>query len=243
MEGPFARVVYVERTASTNEDAAAVLGDDAALGMTIVAEEQSRGAGRKGRSWIAPAGSALLFTTILPCDVDASALWAVPFWTAIAVSDALRESGVDTELQWPNDVLLAGRKLAGILCVSRISGATARVGCGVGINVHRMAAADAVVEPPPAFCDDVASVDRHVLLMRILSAFAARLPLLDEPNEIARRWERAAGLRGKRYRLLVDGESEPFEATAISVARGGALVVERDGNRREISLADARVLR
>lgn len=242
MEGPFAHVVYVQQTASTNEDAAAVLGDDAALGMTIVAEEQTRGAGRKGRSWIAPPGSALLFTSVLPVEVAAASLWSIPFWTALAVHEALGVRGVATQLQWPNDVLLGGKKLAGILCVSRVSGSRARVGCGVGVNVYRTAGAPHI-DPPPAFCDDVAPVDRHALLAQILDAFAAGLALLDDPAEIARRWERVAELPGKRYRLLVDGSAGAFEATAIGLASDGALVVERDGRRQSIALADARVLR
>lgn len=243
MEGPFAHVVYVDRTGSTNEDAAAVLGDDAALGMTIVAEEQIRGSGRKGRAWIAPAGSALLFTSILPRDVAAASLWAIPFWTALAVRSALSANGLTAELQWPNDLLLAGKKVAGILCVSRVFGARARVGCGVGINVYRTADADETIDPPPAFCSDGAEIDRHALLLQILAAFAATLPLLDEPQEIAHRWERAAGLPGRRYRLLVDGEPQAFEATAMQLAPDGGLVVERAGERRTVALADARVLR
>jgi BirA family biotin operon repressor/biotin-[acetyl-CoA-carboxylase] ligase len=242
MEGPFANVVYVERTASTNDDAAELLGDDAALGMTIVAEEQTRGVGRKGRAWIAPAGTALLFTTILPCDVRARDVWGVPFWTALAVRAALSRAGVKTRLQWPNDLLLDGKKLAGILCVSRVFGDAARVACGVGINVYRTASATASIAPAPAFCDDVALVERQALLALVLAEFRTSLPLLERTPEIVRRWERAADLP-LPYRLQVDGEAEPFEAEAIALAPGGALVVERNGVRRDVGLADARVLR
>jgi BirA family transcriptional regulator, biotin operon repressor / biotin---[acetyl-CoA-carboxylase] ligase len=243
MEGPFARVVHVERTASTNDDAAALLGDDAALGTTIVAEEQTHGAGRKGRSWIATPGSALLFTTILPREIDAAALWSVPFWTALAVSDALDRCGVGVTLQWPNDLLLGSKKLAGILCTSRVFGNRARVGCGVGINVYRTPDADERIDPPPAFCSDVARVDREQLLSTTLACFARRLPLLDDVAATARAWEREAGVPGQRYRIQVDGEAHAFDAVAVALAPGGALVVECDGTRRSISLADARVLR
>jgi hypothetical protein len=60
---------------------------------------------------------------------------------------------------------------------------------------------------------------------------------------IAHEWETAAGLPGARYRILLDGESEPFEATALRLSIGGALLVDHDGAQREITLADARVLR
>ncbi len=240
---PFARIVYRERTGSTNDDAAAMLGDDTAFGTTIVADEQQQGVGRKGRSWIARPGSALLFTTILPRELCTDDLWCVPFWTALVVRDAVQSFGIPCDLQWPNDLLSGGRKLAGILCVSRVAGASARVGCGVGINVHRLPGADTGITPPPAFCDDTAPVDRAALLVQILSRFATRLSLLDVADQIARRWEREAGLPGRPYRLQRDGERQPFEATAIALEHGGSLSIERDGTRESVSLADARALR
>ncbi len=240
----FARIIYVERTGSTNNDAAALLDDDGALGTTIVADEQTSGIGRKGRAWLAQRGSALLFTTVLPRELLAEDLWSVPFWTALAVRDALATCGVRSELHWPNDLLLDGKKLAGILCTSRIIGDRARAGCGVGINVHRGRGADARIAPPPAFCDDATPVERAALLAQILNLFEMRLALLDLPEQIARRWEREAGLPGRRYRLLRDGETAPFEATAIALQTGGGLVVELDDGAREtIALADARALR
>jgi BirA family biotin operon repressor/biotin-[acetyl-CoA-carboxylase] ligase len=240
---PFARILYFERTGSTNEDATALLGDDTSAGTTLVAEEQTRGAGRKGRSWIAPPHSGLLFTTILPREIAAGDLWIIPFWTALAVRDALLAFGIAAELQWPNDILLDGKKLAGILCVSRVTGVRARAACGVGINMYRSAAAQEDVVPPPAFCDDVATIARPELLGQILSRFAMRLPMLGVPEQVARRWERDAGIPGKRYRLELDGASAPFEATAIAIENGGRLLVEREGRCEAIALADARVLR
>src|SRR5579872_5290622 len=143
----FASIRYVDVTASTNDDAAALLGNPAAFGTSIVAERQTRGAGRKGRAWLAQPGSALLFTTILPRSIPATHLWIVPFGVAIAVRRALEVNGVRTTLHWPNDVLLGERKLAGILCVARVVGDRAWVGTGVGINVHRLPGADAGIAP------------------------------------------------------------------------------------------------
>jgi len=240
---PFGAIEYVEETESTNADAAERLDDARFGGLTIVAEYQSRGAGRKGRAWVAPAGTALLFSTILPRAIESRTLWLVPFWVALAVRAALAECGVATTLQWPNDLLLNERKLAGILCRSSVIGATARVACGVGINVRRPGA-DAGVDPPPAFCDEVASVERPALLRAILREYQRSLPSLDDPDRVAKAWDAAAGLPGKRYRIQVDGENEPFEAVAEGLAAGGGLRVTRDNGEQEIvALADARVLR
>ncbi len=240
---PFASIAYVSETGSTNTDAAALLGNDRFAGRTLVAEYQSRGAGRKGRTWHAAPGTSLLFTTILPRAVATESLWLVPFWVALAVRAALHECGISTTLQWPNDLLLDERKIAGVLCQSRVTGPTARVACGVGINVHRTPGA-AGIEPPPAFCDDVARFGRVLLLRAVLTRYARALFMLDEPYTIIDRWDVAARLPGRRYRLRLDNTAEVFEATGQGLAEGGGLrVVRDDGGRAIVSLADARALR
>jgi BirA family transcriptional regulator, biotin operon repressor / biotin---[acetyl-CoA-carboxylase] ligase len=239
----FGRIRYVEEAASTNADASALLGDEGSGGLTIVAEYQTSGAGRKGRSWLAEPGSSLLFTTILPGSLPVHDLWIVPFWVALAIRRALAAHDIGVDLHWPNDLLLGEAKLAGILCVSRSAGDRAWVACGVGINVKRGAGARAI-EPPPAYCNDVHSVDRAGLLRSILLEFDSTRELLGNPQRVARLWEVEAGLPGRRYRLLKDGETAPFEATALALATGGGLVVSRDDGAREtVSLADARALR
>jgi BirA family biotin operon repressor/biotin-[acetyl-CoA-carboxylase] ligase len=164
----FADVRYVRETGSTNDDASALLGDVRASGATLVAEYQRAGRGRKpGRSWIAPAGSALTFTTILPARLAAAALWAVPFWTALAVADGVEAAcGVRLNLRWPNDLDLGPRKAGGILCVSRVAGPEAHAACGVGLNVRRPdGAAIAAIDPPPAYLSDAAPhAERETLL-------------------------------------------------------------------------------
>ncbi len=240
----FASIRYVEETESTNADATGLLANAGCAGLTIVAEYQSRGAGRKGRAWQAAAGSALLFSTILPRAIAAERLWIVPFWTALSVRAALRECGVATILQWPNDVLLGDRKIAGVLCQSSVTGATARVACGVGINVHRWREAETAVVPPPAFCDDVAAVDRRTLLRAVLLDYQRSVSQLDEPERAAAAWEAAAELPGRRYRIAPDAAEPPFDAIAEGLEVGGGLRVRReDGSREVVSLADARVLR
>jgi len=239
----FAKIRYVSETGSTNADAMELLGSGDGGGLTIVAEFQSRGAGRKGRSWIGAPGGSLLFTTILPQSMPAAHLWIVPFWTALAVGRGLRACGIAASTRWPNDLLLGDAKLAGILCISRTAGERAHAACGVGINVSRDPAAHAI-EPPAAFCDDLQPVDRAALLRAILLEFDAALGLLAEPERVAHLWEEQAGVPGSRYRLLRDGDAVAFEATAVALATGGALLVERDdGTRETIALADARALR
>jgi len=241
---PFGSISYVEETASTNADAAALLGDARFAGHTIVAEYQRHGAGRKGRSWEAAAGTALLFSTTLPREIGAERLWVVPFWVALAIRHALRECGVTTTLRWPNDLMLGDRKIAGVLCQSSVTGLTARVACGVGINVYRWIDAETLVVPPPAFCDDLATVDRRTLLRDILLEYQRTLSMLDDPARLSAEWNAAAELPGKRYRIQPDAGGAAFDASAQGLADGGGLhVIRDDGTSQTISLADARVLR
>lgn len=241
----FSQIRHVESTGSTNDDVAKMLGENEARGLTLVANYQTHGTGRKGRAWIAPPGSALLFTTALPDPIPSRDLWVVPFWIGLAVHGALADFGVATQLQWPNDVLLNSAKVAGILCVSRVAGDEAWVACGVGINVRRPTQPDALwdIVPQPAFLSDAREIDRDELLSATLRHADVSYETLQSPETIARAWEKAALVPGAHYRLLLDGSNQPFEATALALGKAGELTVEADGTRRDIAMADARVLR
>ncbi len=241
----FSAIRRVASTGSTNEDMALILGQDEARGLTLVADYQTRGAGRKGRTWIAPPESALLFTIALPDPIRSADLWVVPFWIGLAAHAALADNGIATQLQWPNDVLLQDRKTGGVLCTSRVVGEEAWVACGVGINLSRPQNPDALagIVPPPAFISDIRELDREELLQAILRRADLSYGDLRSPPKVARAWEGAAGIPGTRYRLLPDGSEEPFEATALALVEGGGLVVDAGDSRRVIALADARVLR
>jgi BirA family biotin operon repressor/biotin-[acetyl-CoA-carboxylase] ligase len=242
----FGDVRYQALTGSTNDDATPLLARSDTLGTTLVAEEQTAGRGRKaGRSWIAPPGSGLLFTTILPATLPAGDLWAVPFWVALCVADGIaRACALHVDLRWPNDLFVNGRKAAGILCVSRVAGDVAHVACGVGINVLRPpASALAAIDPPPAFLADAAPhVSREIVLSEVLLAFERRLAALHAPAAVARTYEERAALAGARYRVVVDLGDVELEGIARGLGPEGALRLDVAGVEHAISLADARRL-
>jgi BirA family transcriptional regulator, biotin operon repressor / biotin---[acetyl-CoA-carboxylase] ligase len=123
---------FVEECASTQR----LLDADEHEGTTVAANLQTRGRGRLGRTWEAPAGRALLFSVLLRPQPP-MALW--PELSLVAgdsVAAALREeTGVAAELRYPNDVLIEGRKVAGILPEA----STGRVVLGIGLNVNQTA--------------------------------------------------------------------------------------------------------
>ena len=239
------RISFSNETESTNDDAAKLLGRDDSAGLVLVTDFQRSGRGRRERRWIAPPGSSLLFTAILPRPLSTSSLWALPFWTALGVAEGIEAAtGLRAALQWPNDLLLGGRKCCGILCISRVNGERAWAACGVGCNILRPADESlGAIEPAPAFLSDEApGVERGPVLKAILAAFARASDDVDRPDDVARRWEQRAELAGTSYRLLPEGGT-PFTATAKRLGPEGELVVEDDGDERVVALADVRVLR
>lgn len=237
----FARIEVRASTESTNDDALSVLHDGSG-GLTICADYQTRGMGRKqGRRWIAPPGSSLLMTTILPAKIDAAALWAVPFWAGVCAYEAIeQELGIEPRLRWPNDLLLQGRKCAGILCVSRVTGNSALVACGIGINVVRPSSDPELEAIDPAFLSDAApSVTRQRVLLALLKAYDLYWPLLSKPHELAVAWELRARLAGSTYRLRLDETGEEVTGEALRLGPDGTLVIRSGGLERAIALADA----
>jgi BirA family transcriptional regulator, biotin operon repressor / biotin---[acetyl-CoA-carboxylase] ligase len=130
LRGRFGRpYLYFERCESTQRELAA----DAPEGAVAVAEEQTAGRGRLGRSWLAPARSSVLVSVNLRPDVETPRLPELSLVAGVATAEAIaQETGVHAEVRFPNDLLVGGRKVAGILAEARDD----RVVLGVGINVN-----------------------------------------------------------------------------------------------------------
>lgn len=158
--------------ASTNDVARELASAGAPAGTVVTAAEQSAGRGRQGRAWSAPPGAALLLSVILR-DFDA----LLPLRAAVAVAEC-----VDGAIKWPNDVLLDGRKLAGILAEARPAEGWAVLGIGVNVAVR-------VADLPPELHATAATLGRapddvepfaQGLLRALEDVLAAPAPALRE---------------------------------------------------------------
>ncbi|MBO0786215.1 MAG: biotin--[acetyl-CoA-carboxylase] ligase, partial [Actinobacteria bacterium] len=131
--GLWQQVRVVAATGSTNADLLAEAAAGAPEGTVLVAEAQTAGKGRLGRSWASPAGTGLTFSVLLrPEGVPPTLLGWLPLLTGVAVAAAASEAAaVECRLKWPNDVLAGGAKLAGILVEGQAAGLVA----GIGLNV------------------------------------------------------------------------------------------------------------
>jgi BirA family transcriptional regulator, biotin operon repressor / biotin---[acetyl-CoA-carboxylase] ligase len=195
-------------------------------GLVAVADHQTAGRGRLGRVWEAPAGANLLATVLLrPAVVSYRSLACV----ALAARDACSSvAGVTPDLKWPNDLLVGGEKLAGVLAETDGAGAVA---VGIGLNV--------AWAPPGAACLG-AGVGRDDVLDAFLSSLGA---WLDRPDrDVAAAYRSACATLGRQVRVdLVDGES--FEGVAADVDDDGRLLVEVNACLRTVDVADVVHLR
>jgi BirA family biotin operon repressor/biotin-[acetyl-CoA-carboxylase] ligase len=153
---------YVERCASTQR-----LLDGAPEGAVAATDEQTEGRGRLGRTWQAPAGTSLLFSVVLAPSVPPARMPELSVVAGAAVAEAIEsETGMHAAIKHPNDVLVEGRKVAGILAEA----SDGRVVLGIGVNVSQAQAQlpESVQTPATSLALEGATVDRVELLAAIL---------------------------------------------------------------------------
>jgi BirA family biotin operon repressor/biotin-[acetyl-CoA-carboxylase] ligase len=233
-------ILWLETTTSTMDDAARLAADGAPEGLVVVADEQTAGRGRAGRGWVAPRGTSLLLSILLRPLLPASRLLTLPLVTGVAVAEAVEQSaGVRCDLKWPNDVLIDGRKLAGILTSTKasVTGGTSVI-VGLGINVTTP---DAALPPGAISLLTATGIahDRRTLLDLLLTRFAARyqefLASGGQPDLTA--WTGRAAYLG----AIVDVQegSQTITGRFLGVDASGALQLElADGTLRRVVSGD-----
>ncbi|MEB2313056.1 MAG: biotin--[acetyl-CoA-carboxylase] ligase [Sorangiineae bacterium] len=218
----------VEVTGSTNDDALAAARAGAPHGATFVAEAQANGRGRRGRAWASPPGVNLTFSVIVRPSVPLGRVSAVPLVVGLAVRAAVaRRLTTPVELKWPNDVLVDGRKLAGVLVESQLSGhRLAALVVGVGLNVALQEfPADLAGIATSLALSGARDLGRETLLLDVLAALEERLALFEEHGlaPLHRELTLHDALAGARVR--VDGVA----GLARGIDADGALLVADAG--------------
>ena len=158
-------------TGSTNADLLAQAGQGAAEGRVLAAEEQTAGRGRLGRTWTSVPGASLTFSVLLrPAPVPPSRRGWLPLLAGVAVATAVRGvAGVPAVLKWPNDVLVGGRKLAGILAEQSPDGTAVVIGTGLNVAIPASALPDSPAGlPATSLLVEGATVSRAELLLAVL---------------------------------------------------------------------------
>ncbi|MDE0692057.1 MAG: biotin--[acetyl-CoA-carboxylase] ligase [Gammaproteobacteria bacterium] len=221
---------------STNAELARRAEAQSVNGAVLTAEVQTAGRGRRGREWLSPFGRNLAVSLGVAIDRPPAQVGALGLAVGLGVHDALADMGArGVQLKWPNDVLLDGRKVAGILVELVRLSPVVEVVIGIGINVGCASAIASQVEQPIAdVAEAVPEVSRNQLLARVLDhvlaeshAFAASsFPAMHA------RWRNAHRHEGET--VTVTTPTERVSGVA-SVLPSGALALDTVGGRREFT--------
>ena len=250
--GLWREVRVVEETGSTNADLLAEAQAGAREGLVLVAEEQTAGRGRMGRRWISPPRRALTFSVLLRPAVPAGLLGWVPLLAGVAVASALEyTAGVDARLKWPNDVLVDGAKIAGIL--AERWGSAVVVGTGINVLQQR-----GELPVPTAtsllMAQEVGPVDDADTRERLLTAVLDELARwyrawLDQPRPgdadgcgLREEYLRRSGTVGAAVTVMLPG-GQDLTGTAAGIDAAGRLEIRTPAGLVQVSAGDVVHLR
>jgi len=251
------RILWYEDVDSTNAALRALAGQGALDGTVAVAEYQSGGRGREDRRWWAPPGTCLLFSILFrpSFPLPPAQTHQLTMLCSLAAGDAITSvTGLAPALKWPNDLLLEGRKVGGVLTESSFLGGRLEYAVvGMGLNVNLRFDADVqgtdALELAP-LRDQATSlmlhlgrpVDRTALLGAILQGVDLRYGRLRDGERFHQEWSRWLATLGQRVR--VDVGEERLEGVAEGVGPDGSLLLRLpDGSLRRILVGDVTRLR
>lgn len=209
--------VALERVTSTLDVMHELAADGAPAGTVVLADEQVRGRGRHGRVWRSPRGAGIWLSYLLrPRRPDATAV--VSLRVGLAVDDVLESQGIHAQIKWPNDVMVDGRKVCGVLCENRWHGdEVAWMAVGIGLNVHGPL--------PPELADVAVAADElrpSITRVGLLEQLMPRLHgLAGTPELTADELARFAECDALMGRSIL----EPVSGTASGIDARGALLV------------------
>jgi BirA family biotin operon repressor/biotin-[acetyl-CoA-carboxylase] ligase len=234
-------------TGSTNSLAMELAQQGAADGTAVVAETQTGGKGRRGRSWVSPRGNLYLSVVLRP----AVPVYKAPLITlmgAVAVASAIRKHlGVPAAIKWPNDILITGKKVSGLLTeMSAEPDRIRHIVLGVGVNVNM----DLRTLPPDIRSRSTtlaAAAGRSIDRTGFLKALLAELDhwyrcFLKKETDVLVAWQELNETIGKR--VAVSGAGEMLEGQAAGVDAEGRLILQLDdGTVRQVAAGDVTIVK
>lgn len=231
------REVFVYRQTDSTSDVIERLAlEGAGEGTVVFAESQTRGRGRRGRVWLSPPGVGLWFSLLLRPPWPPAAVTRITILAAVALVEALDEmAGLAAQIKWPNDVLMGGRKIAGILTEMETDSDLVRfVTLGIGVNVHAF-------RLPPELQGVATSVEsergERIRRAELAVALLRRLDRLYRGardghfETITRQWGEHSSTLGRRVVISVGGQR--LEGQAMALDENGSLLLRTDHGRIE----------
>jgi BirA family biotin operon repressor/biotin-[acetyl-CoA-carboxylase] ligase len=244
------RICLYDAVPSTNAVLRELARAGAAAGTVVLAESQTAGHGRAGKPWFSPPGVNLYASVLLRPDIQPGAAGVYSFVASLALADAIREQGLAPAIKWPNDVLVARRKVAGTLTEVVVAGDRVEhmiLGVGVNVNVEPdalRAALGAAAQHATSLKEALARpVDRNAFAAAFLTAMDEWLITAREqgPAPLLRAWSDLDIVTGRR--IEVREGAAVFDGRARGVDPGGHLeVVDARGVVHRVVAGDIRLL-
>jgi BirA family biotin operon repressor/biotin-[acetyl-CoA-carboxylase] ligase len=234
------KMVFKESIDSTQSLALRLAEKGEASGLVVIAEQQTAGRGRLKRKWVSPKGGLWLSVILRPA-ITITMSTMLPFAAALAVCDAIRESAkADAKLKWPNDVMISGKKVAGILLdMSAEADRINYVVIGIGINANNDASKlkiDRLAKPDISSIKDSTGkeVNRLELAASLLSKLEIYCSVLEKygPDPIIREWKSRSDMLGKKITVVQQGRT--LSGIASDIKEDGSLVLKH--KRKEINV-------
>jgi BirA family biotin operon repressor/biotin-[acetyl-CoA-carboxylase] ligase len=230
------RIVHMAETASTMDIAKELARKGCPAFTVVAADRQTQGRGRLRRVWQSGAGG-LYFTVVLRPDIPVLLSARVNFLASATLARVLRSGyGVEAGVKWPNDILVQGRKLCGLLSeMEAESDRVAFINVGIGVNVNNRIAG---VEPPATSLKVLLghAVERRELLGRFLDEFEKRAAA-DDWGAVIAEWKRLSVTLGRPVRIVA-GRDE-HRGVALDVDEDGGLILQApDGSTQKIVYGD-----
>ncbi len=240
-------IVYLAETGSTNTLAMDLAQKGAVDGTVVIAETQTGGKGRLGRTWVSPRGNLYLSVILRPA-VPVHKAPLITLMGAVAVAAAVREHlKIPAGIKWPNDVLVSGKKVAGLLTeMSAEPDRIRHIVLGIGVNVNM----DARELPPDVrrtattlAVESGAPVDRTAFVQELLAGLDHWYQrFLKNEAEVLKAWEGLNVTLGNRVTVSATGKR--LEGFARSVDAEGRLILELDdGTRQQVAAGDVTIVK
>jgi BirA family biotin operon repressor/biotin-[acetyl-CoA-carboxylase] ligase len=223
------KILIYNRTSSTNDIAAEYAKNKENDGLAIFAEEQTAGRGRAGTEWHSGRADSILCSIVLTeCKCNAELL---SLTCAVAVAEAIGKTAqFEAKIKWPNDIILNGKKVAGILLKSKQNNDSCSYIIGVGINCHQKKDSFPPELQPTATSIDIESqtiCDRISLAKRLITSMDYWLEATQETGKkVTDRWRKLSIQLGQRVTLVFNGRKFTGNCTGIDPENG--LVIQLD---------------
>jgi len=229
-------IVYHTALGSTNDLAKDLALRGAPEGTVVVTEEQTAGKGRRGRSWLAPSKTNLLFSILLRPALSPNRVFSLTMALALAALEAIEgETGLSCMIKWPNDLYVGRRKLGGILTEFSIKDEQVDwVVLGLGLNVNWCPEQEKGVSGFPAtsiLAETRQRFSRNEMLVQILKRFESHHERLFSGGggDLYRKWNEYSLVLGKE--VVIEAEDKRTTGKAVRIDENGALILE-DGSGR-----------